>query len=92
MDANQVGAWCRKFLDASQGNGYGNLLRAAVIFQSGNNTDWNGYNVDYAINEIGAAAQAPVTRMLARPLAPAYGLAPAEIAWIRKIMYDYENK
>lgn len=92
VSASEVGAWCRRFLDASQGNGYGNLLRAAVIFQSGNNTDWNGYNIDYAINEIGAAAQAPVTRMLARPLAPAYGLAPAEIAWIRKIMYDYENK
>lgn len=88
----QVGDWSRKFLDASQGNGYGNLLRAAVIFQSGNTSDWNGYNVDYAINEIGAAAQAPVTRQLARPMAPAYGASPAEIAWIRKVMSEYENR
>mgnify|MGYP006347156015 FL=1 len=91
VSANEVGAWCRRFLDASQGNGYGNLLRAAVIFQSGNTTDWNGYNVDYAINEIGAAAQAPVTRHLDRPLAPAYGLSPAEIAWTRKIMAEYQE-
>jgi len=90
--ATQVGEWSRRFLDASQGNGYGNLLRAAVIFQSGNTTDWNGYNVDYAINEIGAAAQAPVTRQLERPRMPAYGASPAEIVWIRKIMDDYENR
>jgi hypothetical protein len=54
-------------LDYSQGNGYGNTLRAAAIFQAGNTSDWNGYNVDYALPEIGAAARAPVTRELARP-------------------------
>ena len=54
-------------MDASQGNGYGNMLRAAVIFQAGNVTDWAGYNVDYAFPEIGAAAKSPVTRELNRP-------------------------
>lgn len=90
--ASQIGEWSRRFLDASQGNGYGNLLRAAVIFQSGNTTDWNGYNVDYAINEIGAAAQAPVTRQLERMRLPSYGATPEEIAWIKKVMSEYESR
>jgi len=91
VSATDVGAWSRRFLDASQGNGYGNLLRAAVIFQSGNTSDWNGYNIDYAINEIGAAAQAPVTREISRMRVPAYGLSPQEIAWVRKIMSQYQQ-
>lgn len=53
----QVGVWCRRFLDASQGGGYGNTLRAAAIFQAGNTTDWNGYNCEYAFAEIGAEAK-----------------------------------
>lgn len=88
--ATQIGAWSRSFLDYVQSDGYGNLLRAAAIFQSGNSTDWNGYRVDYAINEIGAAAQAPVTRMLARPRVPAYGEAPVIAPSRRKIIAQWE--
>lgn len=90
MSATQVGAWARSFLSASQSDGYGNLLRAAAIFQSGNTTDWNGYNADYAINEIGAAAKAPVTRQLARPRAPSYGEAPIIAPARRKVIAQWE--
>lgn len=57
MSATQIGAWCRRFLDYSQDGDYAGLLRAAVLFQAGNVTDWRGYNVDYAFAEIGAAAR-----------------------------------
>lgn len=56
MSASQIGAWSRRFLDASQ-RSYPGMLRAAAIFQAGNVTDWAGYNVDYALPEIGAEAQ-----------------------------------
>lgn len=93
QSATQVGLWSRSFLSASQSDGYGNLLRAAAIFQSGNTTDWNGYNADYAINEIGAAAQAPVAvaRQVARPRIPAYGPAPLISPTPRKIIAQWEN-
>jgi len=86
----QVGAWCRAFLDASQGNGYGNMLRAAVIFQAGNSTDWRGYNVEYALAEIGAAAQAPVTRQLARPRVIDTAKQPDIAPTPRKVIAQWE--
>ena len=61
MSASQIGAWCKRFLEYSRdGAIFAGLLRAAVIFQSGNVTDWRGYNVDYALAEIGAAARGNV--------------------------------
>jgi len=57
MSASQIGAWCKRFLFYSQSGDYAGLLRAAAIFQSGNVTDWAGYNVDYALAEIGAEAK-----------------------------------
>lgn len=57
MSATQIGAWCRRFLAYSQDGDYAGLLRAAVLFQAGNVTDWRGYNIDYAFAEIGAAAR-----------------------------------
>jgi len=86
----QIGTWSRAFLDASQGNGYGNMLRAAAIFQAGNVTDWAGYNVDNAFPEIGAAAQAPVTRQLARPRMVDPTLGPVIPPTQRKIIAAYE--
>jgi hypothetical protein len=57
IGAEGIGVWCRRFLDASQSGGWGNMLRAAVLFQSGNYSDWLGYNVDNAFAEIGAEAK-----------------------------------
>lgn len=90
ISADGVGTWCRQFLSASQADGYGNLLRAAVLFQGGNVTDWAGYNVGYAIDEIGAAAKAPVTRQISRPRAPAYGPAPVIAPTPRKVIAQWE--
>lgn len=92
----EVGAWCRQFLDLSQADGYGNMLRAAVIFQAGNDRTggggWAGYNVDSPgyLAAIGAAAKAPVTRQLARPRAPAYGPAPVIAPTPRKVLPQWE--
>jgi hypothetical protein len=90
MSATDIGAWCRRFLDYSQGNGYGNMLRAAVIFQAGNTSDWNGYNVDYAFPEIGAAAQQPVTRQVARPMPMGAAQQPTIVPSPRKVIAQYE--
>lgn len=91
MSAAQVGAWCRRFLDASQGNGYGNMLRAAVKFQAGNVSDWAGYNVDYAFAEIGAAAQQPVTRQVARPSPMGAAQQPTIVPSPRKVLAQWET-
>lgn len=90
FSAQQVGAWCRQFLDASQGGGYGNMLRAAAIFQAGNGTDWNGYRVDYAFPEIGAAAQSPVARTLNRPRMIDTARQPDIQPEPRKVIAQYE--
>lgn len=93
MDATQIGAWCRRFLDASQGSGYGNLLRAAAIFQAGNTSDWNGYNVDSAFAEIGTAAQAPVTvvrQSLDRPRMIDTAVQPIIAPTPRKVISQWE--
>ncbi len=90
QSASDIGAWCRRFLDASQGNGYGNMLRAAVIFQAGNVTDWAGYNVDYAFPEIGAAAKSPVMRELNRPRMIDTAQQPAIVPTPPKTMAQYE--
>ena len=89
MSASEIGAWSRRFLDYSQGNGYGNTLRAAAIFQAGNTSDWNGYNVDYALPEIGAAAQAPVTRKLEREIRLPI-VAPVIVPSPRKVIAQWE--
>jgi hypothetical protein len=91
FSAGQVGDWSRRFLDYSQGNGYGNTLRAAAIFQAGNTSDWAGYNVDYAFPEIGAAAQAPVTRQLERALRLPI-VAPVIAPSPRKVIAQWETQ
>ncbi len=88
----QVGAWSRTFLDVSQSNGYGNLLRAAAVFQSGNTTDWRGYNVDRPdyLAAIGAAAQAPVNIITTRERLAERGVPPVIAPTPRKVMAQYE--
>lgn len=88
----QVGAWSRTFLDVSQSNGYGSLLRAAAVFQSGNTTDWRGYNVDRPdyLAAIGAAAQAPVNVVTARDRMAELVAPPVIQPTPRKIIAAYE--
>lgn len=88
----QVGAWSRTFLDMSQSNGYGNLLRAAAVFQSGNTSDWRGYNVDSPamLAAIGAAAQSPVNIITTRERASAMVAPPVIQPTPRKSIAQYE--
>ena len=89
----QVGAWSRTFLDMSQSNGYGNLLRAAAIFQAGNTTDWRGYNVDSPamLAAIGAAAQARPTIIMARERMAELVAPPAIQPMPRKIIAQWHE-
>ena len=66
------------------------MLRAAVIFQAGNVTDWRGYNVEYALDEIGAAARAPVTRQLFRPRVIDTAKQPDIAPTPRKVIAQWE--
>ena len=65
INAEQIGMWCRKFIELSSasmvidGVSYPSPVRGAAIFQAGdsntNSGGWGGYNVEYALQTIGAA-------------------------------------
>lgn len=94
--ATEVETWGKNFLSYSQSDGYGNLLRAALVFQGGNTSTqpggWAGYNVDTPeyLAALGRAAQSPITRQVARPRIPSYGEQPVIVQSPRKVLAQWE--